>query len=103
MFGDKPSIKHLYPFRAKCDMYVPERKQIAISKLSPRGIKYYVVGYTESSEILRFYDPHKRRIYTSRDVVFPDSTKCLESTEIESLANLLLDLDDDATWTIEQI
>jgi hypothetical protein len=26
MFGDKPSIKHLYPFGAKCYVHVPEEK-----------------------------------------------------------------------------
>jgi hypothetical protein len=83
MFGDKPSIKHLYPFGAKCYVHVPEEKQIGISKLSPRGIKYYVIGYTESSKILRLDDPQKYRVLTSRDVVFHDSTKLLESTEIE--------------------
>jgi hypothetical protein len=37
--GNKPSIKHLYPFGGKCYMHVSEEKQIGISKLSPRGIK----------------------------------------------------------------
>jgi hypothetical protein len=59
MFGDKPLIKHLCPFGAKCYVHGPEEKQIWISKLSPRGIKYYVVGYTESSKILRLYNPQK--------------------------------------------
>jgi hypothetical protein len=35
-------------------------------------------------------------------VVFSDSTKCLESTKIESPADLPLNLDGDAPWTIEQ-
>jgi hypothetical protein len=77
LFGDKPSIKYLYPFGAKCYVHVPEEKQIGTSKLSPRGIKYYVVGYTESSKILRLYNLQKRRVFTSRNVVFPDSTKRL--------------------------
>jgi hypothetical protein len=77
MFGDKPSIKHLYPFGAKCYVHVPEEKQIGTSKLSPRRIMCYVVGYTELSKILRLYNPRKRRVCTSRDVVFPYSTKCL--------------------------
>jgi transposase InsO family protein len=34
MFGDKPSIKHVYPFREKCYVYVPEEIQIRTSKLS---------------------------------------------------------------------
>jgi hypothetical protein len=95
MFGNKPSIMYLYPFGAKCYVHVAEKKQIRTSKLSPKGIKYYVVGYTESSKILRFYNPQKRQVFTSRDVFFPDSTKYLESTKIESLADLPLHLDND--------
>jgi hypothetical protein len=101
MFGHKPSIKYLYPFGAKCYVHIPEEKQIGISKLSPRGIKCYVGGYAESSKILRLYNSQKRRVFTCRDVVFPDSTKCLESAEIESLADLPLNLDNDTPWTIE--
>jgi hypothetical protein len=102
MFGDKPSIKHLYPFGAKCYVHIPEENQIGTSKLSPRGIKSYVVGYTESSEILRLYDPKKHRVYTSRVAVFPDSTKRCESTEIESPTDPPLNLDNNTPWTIEQ-
>jgi hypothetical protein len=96
LYGDKPLIKHLYPLGAKCYVHRSEEKQIEISKLSPRGIKCYVVGYTESSKILQLYNPHKRRLFTSRNVVFPDSKKCLKSIEIQSLANLPFDLDNDA-------
>jgi hypothetical protein len=95
MFGDKPLIKHLYLFGAKWYVHVPEEKQIGTSKLSPRGIKSYVVGYTESSKIMRLYDAQPRRVFTSRDVVFPDSTKRLGSTEIESPADIPLNLDND--------
>jgi hypothetical protein len=52
MFSAKPSIKYLYSFGTKCYMHVPKQKQIRISKLSPRGIKYYVVGYSDSSKIV---------------------------------------------------
>jgi hypothetical protein len=95
MFVDKPSIKHLYPCGAKYYVHVPEKKQIGISKLSLRGIKHYVVGYTESPKIFQRYDCQKRRVFTSRDIVFPDSTKRLELTEIESPADLPLNLDND--------
>jgi hypothetical protein len=82
-------------------MHIPEETQIGTSKLSPRGIKYYIVGYTGSSKILRLSDPHKCRVFTSRDVVFPNSTKCLESIEIKSPADLPFDLDNDAPWMLE--
>jgi hypothetical protein len=96
LYGNKALIKHLYPSRAKCYMHVPEEEQIRISKLSPRRIKCNIVGYTELSKIFKLYDPHKHRVFTSRDVVFPDSTKRLESIEIELLADLPFGLDNDA-------
>jgi hypothetical protein len=102
MIGDSPSIKHLFPFVAKCYVHVPDEKQIGKSKLSPRRIKYYVVGYTESSKILCLYDHQKRRVCTSKDLVFPDFTKHLDSTEIELPADLPLDQDKDIPWTIAQ-
>jgi hypothetical protein len=83
-------------------VHVPEEKQIRISKLSPKGIKYYVVGYIESSKILRLYNSKKRRVFTSRDVVFPESTKYLESIKIELQPNLPLDRDNNTPCTIEQ-
>jgi hypothetical protein len=101
MFSDKPSIKYLYLFGSKCYVHIPEEKQIRTSKLSPRGLKYYVVGYTESSKILWLYNPQKYRVFRSKDVVFSESTIRLESITIKSQANLPLDLDDDAPWTIE--
>jgi hypothetical protein len=52
MFGDKPSIKYLYPFEEECHMHAPEEKLIWTSNLIPRQIKCYVVGYIESSKIL---------------------------------------------------
>jgi hypothetical protein len=96
LYSDKPSIKYLYPFGAKYYVQVPEEKQIGTSKLSPSGMKYYVVGYTESSKIFRLYDPHKHQAFTFKDVIFPDSTKCLVSIKIESPANLPFDLNNDA-------
>jgi hypothetical protein len=102
MFGDKPSIKPLYPFGAKYYVHVPVEKQIGISKLRPRGIKCYVVGDMESSKILQLYNLHKCRVFTSRHVVVPDSTKRHESIEIQSLSDLPFDLDNDAPSMIEQ-
>jgi hypothetical protein len=60
LFDDKPLIKHLYTSRANCNIYIPEKNQIGTSKLSAKRIKCYDVSYTESSKILRLYDPHKR-------------------------------------------
>jgi hypothetical protein len=102
MFGNTPSIKHLNPFGAKCYGHVSGGKQIRTSKQSPRGIKCYVISYTESSKIFRLYNHHKHRVFTSRDIVFPNLTKHLESIEIKSPADLPFDLDNDASWIMEE-
>jgi transposase InsO family protein len=39
MFTDKPSIKHCYPFGAKCYVHVLVEIQIGIFKLSPKAIR----------------------------------------------------------------
>jgi hypothetical protein len=98
---DKASINHLYPFEAKYYMHGPEEKKLGISKLSPRRIKYYIVGDTKSSKILRLYNLHKRRIFIFRDIIFPHSSKYLDSNEIKSPPNLPCNLDYNAPWTIE--
>jgi hypothetical protein len=77
-------------------MYIPEEKQIVISKLTPRGMKSYIVGYMEITKILRLYKPQKAKVFTSEDVESPRSTKYLELTKIKSLSNLVLHLDSDA-------
>jgi hypothetical protein len=64
MFVEKPQLAHRYPFGTKCYVYIPEEKQIGMSKLGPRGMKTYIVGYTESSKVLRLYDPEKCRVFT---------------------------------------
>jgi hypothetical protein len=61
-----------------------------------------VIASTESSKIRQLYDHHKHRVFTSKNIVFPDSPKRLESTKIELLADLPFDLDNDAPCTIEQ-
>jgi hypothetical protein len=77
-FSNRPSIKHLYSFVAKYSIHVPEEIQTGIFTLSPREIKCDVIGYTKLSKILRLYDLHQLQVFTSRDVVFADSTKLLE-------------------------
>jgi hypothetical protein len=63
---------------------------------------FYIVVYTELSKILRLYDPHKHQVFPSRNVIFLDSTKCFESIESKSPADLPFDLDNYAHWTIEE-
>jgi hypothetical protein len=96
MIGDKPLIKYPYPFGSKCNIYVSEETQIGISKRGLRGIKFFIVGYMELPKIVGLYDSQKYRVFTSRDVEFPESTKCLESTRIKSPTDLPLNLDSDA-------
>jgi hypothetical protein len=101
IFSDKPLIKHLYPFGAKCYIHISEEKQIRISKLNPREIMYFIISYTKSSNIFQLYDPKKHPVITSRVIVFPESTKGLEANKINFQANLPLNLDDNAHWTID--
>jgi hypothetical protein len=88
-----PLIKYLYLIRTKSKIYVCKEKWIRISKLSAREIIYYILGYTKSIKIHGKYKHQNCRVLTSWDVVFPEFKKHLESNQIESSANLPIDLD----------
>jgi hypothetical protein len=55
IFDDKPSNKPLYAVGSNGDIHIPKEKQIGMSMLSLRGIKYFVIRYTESSKIFQLY------------------------------------------------
>jgi hypothetical protein len=52
--------------------------------------------------MLRLYNPQKGRVFTSRDIVFSESTKYFESIKIKSPTDRPLDLDCDPSWIIVQ-
>lgn len=66
-FGRKPNISHLKVFGCIAYVHIPKEKR---SKLDSKSNKCVMVGYATNG--YRLYDPEKRKIIVSRDVVFDE-------------------------------
>ena len=65
--GKKPSLDHLRTFGCKAYSHISKERR---GKLDAKALECIFIGYTESSQIYRLYDPVARMIYESRDVKF---------------------------------
>lgn len=70
--GLKPNVGHIRVFGCIAHMKVPS---VHTKKLDDRSITVINLGKEPGSKAYRLYDPLKRRVYVSRDVVF-DEMKC---------------------------
>ena len=70
MFNEKPTIKHLRPFRAPCLIQIPIEKRGTGSKLSPRALEGRFVGYTDTTHMFRVYILSQGKVDTYRQVQF---------------------------------
>ncbi|MCP3667059.1 MAG: DDE-type integrase/transposase/recombinase [Gammaproteobacteria bacterium] len=71
VYEKKPDVSHLKVFG--CDVYahVPKQKR---TKLAPKSVKHWLLGYEDSSKGYRLYNPINGVIQASRDVVFDESS-----------------------------
>ena len=67
--GSKPSVHFLRVFG--CKAYAKETRP-GIKKLDDRSHPMVMLGYEPGSKAYRLYDPMKKRIHVSRDVVFDE-------------------------------
>eukprot|EP01018_Ginkgo_biloba_P013621 Gb_08388 [translate_table: standard] len=65
----KPNIDHLRIFGCVAYAHVPDEKK---SKLEDKSVKCVHIGYSEVSKAYKLFDPKKRRIILSRNVVFDE-------------------------------
>lgn len=65
-YGSKPDLSHIRLFGSKVMVHVPKVKR---SKWDKKAIEHILVGYGEDVKGYRLYNPSKRSIITSRDVV----------------------------------
>lgn len=65
--GKKPAVDHFIVFGCKAVML---DKTPSKSKLKPKGIECFMVGYSTESKAYRLYEPMSRKIHKSRDVKF---------------------------------
>jgi len=55
-------ISHLRPFYTKCYVHIPEEKRAAGSKLDARALKGHLVGYMETTRMLRVYISSQHKV-----------------------------------------
>uniref|UniRef100_A0A2N9GPX8 Retroviral polymerase SH3-like domain-containing protein n=1 Tax=Fagus sylvatica TaxID=28930 RepID=A0A2N9GPX8_FAGSY len=71
LFNTHPDYSHLRTFGCACYPYLGPYKH---DKLSPKSILCVFLGYSTHSKGYRCLDPKTNKIYTSRHVVFDEST-----------------------------
>lgn len=76
--GDDPSYLHLRVFGCKAFMHIPKEQR---SKLDSKATPVIFVGYGDEEFGYRFYDPEKKKIVRSRDVIFHEHEMGCRSSE----------------------
>ncbi|KAM0863375.1 hypothetical protein ACQ4PT_044625 [Festuca glaucescens] len=69
-YGRKPSVHFLRVFG--CKAYAKETKP-GLKKLNDRSRPMVMIGYEEGSKAYRLYDPEKKCLHVSRDVIFDEA------------------------------
>ena len=91
--GCKPSLKELRVFGCSAYAHIPKDER---KKLNPKAKQCIFLGYGEATKGYRLYDPDKRRVFYSRDVVFNENSlgaKREQSSMNTSQPLIHLDLD----------
>lgn len=87
--GRKPDVSHFRIFGSKVMAHIPKEKR---RKFDAKSQEYLFVGYCDEKKGYRLLDPNTKKIIESRDVVFLESGKILNSnTNYEFVEFLLKD------------
>ena len=68
LYNKKPSIYHLRPYGTKCFVHLPEEQRQPGTKLMPRTIEGYLIGYISSDKIYRIYIPSQHKVTETRQI-----------------------------------
>ena len=74
LYNKKPSINHLRPYGTKVFVHLPEEKRQPGTKLMPRAIEGYLIGYTSSDKIYRIYIPSQHKVSETRQIHWTTKT-----------------------------
>jgi len=85
LYNKKPSINHLRPYWTKCFVHLPEEKRLPGTKLMPRAIERYLIGYTSSDKIYRIYLPSQHKVTEARQIDWTTKTITPLGTTMEPL------------------
>lgn len=91
--GCDPKYSHLRVFGCKAYMHVPKEQR---SKLDSKTTPCVFVGYGDEEYGFRLYDPEKKKVVRSRDVVFFEHEIGAEllSTRYSTTSDLVIDTND---------
>jgi len=87
LYNKKPSIYHLRPYGTKCLVDLPEEKRQPRTKLIPRAIEGYLIGYTSSDKIYGIYIPSQPKVTKARQIHW--TTKRIASLGTTAMEPLL--------------
>jgi len=87
LYNKKPSIYHLRPYGTKCFVHLPEEKRQPGTKLMPRAMEGYRIGYTSSDKIYRIYIPSQHKVTQTRQSHW--TTKTITSLGTTTMQPLL--------------
>ncbi|CAM6089013.1 unnamed protein product [Calypogeia fissa] len=81
LYGSKPDFTHLRVVGCLAYVHIPKEM---CHKLSAKSIRTTLVGYDETSKAYCCYDPIKRKILISCDVIFNENAKLADSTSSQN-------------------
>lgn len=92
--GEKPKVDHLRIFGCAAYAHVAKDER---RKLDPKARKCIFLGYGTETKGYRLYDPERRRVFYSRDVLFNESKGGVEKepSEPETTRYVQIDLSND--------
>jgi hypothetical protein len=91
--GIKPSVKYFRVFGCLAHVHVPDNQRV---KLDNKSIKCIHLGVSDESKAYKLYDPAKKKIVVSRDVVFEECKAWNWNSGVDSSNNqTACDTDDD--------
>jgi hypothetical protein len=93
--GEKPSVHHFKVFGCLAFAHIPDSQR---TKLDDKSIKCIHLGVSEESKAYKLYDPEKKKIIISRDVVFEEKKGWnLSNSDTKQVSD-----DDDSAVDIEE-
>ncbi|KAK4704691.1 hypothetical protein P7C70_g1518, partial [Phenoliferia sp. Uapishka_3] len=95
-FGKRPDLSNLRVWG--CEVVVHYSLELGKDKVTDRGWRGFMVGYSETSAAWRIYDPAKRMVFESPDVDFFENVFRTTPPSDERLAQLRL-FDHDLPWS----
>jgi hypothetical protein len=68
-YGSTSRVDHLHIFGVVCFLHIPKENQ---SKLGSKSIKCIFTGYDDKSKVYKVFEPTRKQIHLSRDVIFDE-------------------------------